>query len=436
MSNDIKPPRQATKAIALAVLSAFGVASCGGDQAGVTNGGFSSGGSSGAVIGVIGGAVLVGALVASDDDSGGAVTNPDGTITNPDGTVTNPDGTITNPDGTVTNPDGTITNPDGTVTNPDGTTTNPDGTVTNPDGTVTNPDGTVTNPDGTVTNPDGTVSNPDGTVSNPDGSVSNPDGSVTPPQDGSNQGIVTSEGTFQAALTATDTVPASNSSGSGNADFTFDVNTGDSSGLVTLTGVDATGVNIFVGPPGANGFVAIALEQEGNTGVWRLPPVLSAEQLAIIQQNINAGNLYVAATSAQFPNGELRRQLVPENVSQFRTNTVTGTRGGTAEGFLMLNDTTGDYAITWNTSGGPALDTGSSHVNDGVVSGSTENIWAPLTVRASNLEQFFAFGNANDPADPLFPDLVQRLADGMVWLDSHAASDGERVFFGQLQRVQ
>ncbi len=426
------------KLLPLMIATALGVSACGGDQAGDTNGGFAgAGGSSAGALGIIGGAALLAAIVASDSDSsdGGSMTNPDGTVTNPDGTVTNPDGTVTNPDGTVTNPDGTVTNPDGTVTNPDGTVTNPDGTVTNPDGSVTNPDGTATNPDGSTTAPDGTVRQPDGTLTTPDGTVIDPggtrtapDGTVTLPAD-VDGGLLTASGRIQASLLASEAVPASFSSNSAVADLQFTAASGLASGAIDLTGINATSVDIMIGPPGSNGFVGIALEQDGNT--WRIPSTLSAAQTGIVMQNLLSGNLYIAARSADYPEGELRRQILPANVSQY-TSSTTGTRGGTAEGYLMLNNDTGDYAITWNTLGGPALMTNSSHVNDGVVSGATENDYAILTVRESNQERFFLYGNYNDAADPLYPDLPTRLANGQVWLDSHAASDGSRVFFGQL----
>ena len=198
--------------------------------------------------------------------------------------------------------------------------------------------------------------------------------------------------------------------------------------LSGITVTPDTRVDIMVGPPGANGFVGIELEMTGpNT--WSVPAVLSDAQRNIVLQNINAGNLYVAVRTAEFPSGELRRQIVPEGVSRF-TTTATGSTGGNAAGFLMLNNLTGEYAITWNTVGAEALAT--AHVNDGILSGPTENNLFSLSQRTSNPAQFFGFGNFMDVNDPL-PDLLTRLASAEgLWLDAHAVSDDSRVFQGRL----
>jgi hypothetical protein len=247
---------------------------------------------------------------------------------------------------------------------------------------------------------------------------------------GTTDGGTTDGGTVvNADLTQNEAVPASGSSGIGTANLAFNRSTGDASGSVTLTGIDADRVDIMVGPPGTNGFVAVALEMTG-ANQWSVPATLSAEQQAFVLQNLNSGNLYVAARTAAFPDGEVRRQLTPAGVTQYTTS-VGGINGasGNADGYLLVNETTGDYSITWNTSDATLA---SAHVNDGVVSDSTENNYAPLTQRTSNPSRFFLDGNFNDPADPLYPDLLARLAAGTVWLDAHSADD-TRVFFGQLQ---
>ena len=96
----------------------------------------------------------------------------------------------------------------------------------------------------------------------------------------------------------------------------------------------------------------------------------------------------------------------------------------------MLNNLTGDYAITWNTTGAELLE--SAHVNDGVVSGNSENVLFDLVQRMSNPAQFFGYGNFMDPNDPLM-DLLTRLGSNEgLWLDAHAESDDSRVFFGRL----
>ena len=250
---------------------------------------------------------------------------------------------------------------------------------------------------------------------------------------GGNAGPVTlgQAGEFQSNLVVDGTIPMSTSTGDANASLAFNRATGDVSGDVVLSGITVTPdtrVDIMVGPPGANGFVAVELEMTGPD-TWSVPAVLSDDQRNIILQNLNAGNLYVATRTAEFPNGELRRQILPDGVSRYTTS-GTGTTGGNAEGFVMVNMLTGEYAITWNTVGAEPLET--AHVNDGVVSGPTENNLFSLSQRASNLEQFFGFGNFMDVNDPL-PDLLTRLeSDQGLWLDAHAVSDDSRVFQSRL----
>ncbi len=233
---------------------------------------------------------------------------------------------------------------------------------------------------------------------------------------------------FQEDLIPENVVTPLSGTGFGTSNLNFDRQTGQVSGTVTLTNVDADRLDLMVGPPGANGFVAVALEDLGG-GVWTIPTNLSAAQTAFVLQNLNSGNLYLAASNSANPDGLVRRQILPGSVLQFRT-TAPGINGGTgtAEGFLLVNPTTGDYSITWNT---PDSTLVSAHVNDGVVNGSTENNFAPLTQRTSNPSRFFKDGNFNDPADLLYPDLLDRLNNGEVFLDAHAADD-TRVFFGQL----
>jgi hypothetical protein len=410
-----KPKAPIKKLLPVIVAGAIGITGCSGEQAGDTNagvaGGLAGGGvSAGTVLGVVGGVALAGLLLDSDDsDSAGGTANGGTTDVGTDGGTTNggtTDGGTTN-GGTT---DGGTT--DGGTT--DGGTT--DGGTT--DGGTT--DGGTT--DGGTTD-GGTTDG--GTTDGGTTDGGNTDGGTT--DNGS--AVISDTGVVNADLTQNEAVPASGSSGIGTANLAFNRSTGDASGSVTLTGIDADRVDIMVGPPGTNGFVAVALEMTG-ANQWSVPATLSAEQQAFVLQNLNSGNLYVAARTAAFPDGEVRRQLTPAGVTQYTTS-VGGINGasGNADGYLLVNETTGDYSITWNTSDATLA---SAHVNDGVVSDSTENNYAPLTQRTSNPSRFFLDGNFNDPADPLYPDLLARLAAGTVWLDAHSADD-TRVFFGQLQ---
>ena len=433
MKNMKKPDNLSRLPLTCILATTIALAGCSGDQLGDTNGGFAAGGNTGVVLGAIGAVALAGAILASDDDDDdndaeGATTTA-GTTTA--GTATagaTTAGTTTG--GTTTG--GTATGGDTTG----GTTTGGDTTG----GTTTGGDtaGGTTGGDtagGTTTGGDtagGTTTGGDtagGTTTGGDTMGGTPTGGTM----GGNAGPVTlgQAGEFQSNLVVDGTIPMSTSTGQANAALAFNRATGDVSGDVVLSGITVTPdtrVDIMVGPPGANGFVGVELEMTGPD-TWSVPAVLSDDQRNVILQNLNAGNLYVATRTAEFPNGELRRQILPDGVSRYTTS-GTGTTGGNAEGFVMLNMLTGEYAITWNTEGAEPLAT--AHVNDGVVSGPTENNLFSLSQRQSNPEQFFGFGNFMDVNDPL-PDLLTRLdSDQGLWLDAHAVSDDSRVFQSRL----
>ena len=414
MKNMKKPDNLSRLPLTCILATTIALAGCSGDQLGDTNGGFAAGGNTGVVLGAIGAVALAGAILASDDDDDdndaeGATTTA-GTTTA--GTATAGATTA----GTTTG--GTTTG--GTATGGDTT----GGTTTGGDTTG----GTTTGGDtagGTTTGGD----TAGGTTTGGDTMGGTPTGGTM----GGNAGPVTlgQAGEFQSNLVVDGTIPMSTSTGQANAALAFNRATGDVSGDVVLSGITVTPdtrVDIMVGPPGANGFVGVELEMTGPD-TWSVPAVLSDDQRNVILQNLNAGNLYVATRTAEFPNGELRRQILPDGVSRYTTS-GTGTTGGNAEGFVMLNMLTGEYAITWNTEGAEPLAT--AHVNDGVVSGPTENNLFSLSQRQSNPEQFFGFGNFMDVNDPL-PDLLTRLdSDQGLWLDAHAVSDDSRVFQSRL----
>src|SRR5947208_440084 len=90
--------------------------------------------------------------------------------------------------------------------------------------------------------------------------------------------------------------------------------TGAVSGKVNLTGIVSTAVTINEGFAGAAGPGLIALARNGATaGEWDVPAgsLLTTEQVNALLQ----GKLYVKAASAANPNGEIRGQIAPANIS-------------------------------------------------------------------------------------------------------------------------
>ena len=116
------------------------------------------------------------------------------------------------------------------------------------------------------------------------------------------------------AMAAAQIFPAPMSQASGTADLTVKLDTGATRGTVKLTGLSATAVTINEGFAGATGPALIRLSPGGdNTAEWEVPAdaLLTAEQLTALSQ----GKLYVIATSAANPRGEIRGQIAPDNVA-------------------------------------------------------------------------------------------------------------------------
>ena len=118
---------------------------------------------------------------------------------------------------------------------------------------------------------------------------------------------------MSVAMAPAQIFPAPGSSASGTANITVKLESGATSGKVMLSGLTATAVTINEGFAGATGPRAITLEAHGGTaGEWDVPAnaLLTAEQVTALLQ----GKLYVIATSVANPRGEIRGQIVPDNI--------------------------------------------------------------------------------------------------------------------------
>ncbi len=114
------------------------------------------------------------------------------------------------------------------------------------------------------------------------------------------------------AMAPAQVFPAPSSSASGMAHITVELASGATRGTVVLSGLTATAVTINEGFAGATGPRVITLANGGAAGEWEVPAnaLLTAEQVSALLQ----GKLYVIATSAANPRGEVRGQMVPDNI--------------------------------------------------------------------------------------------------------------------------
>jgi hypothetical protein len=113
-------------------------------------------------------------------------------------------------------------------------------------------------------------------------------------------------------MTPAQVFPMPRSSASGMASLTFKLETGAARGTVQLRGLTATAVTINEGFAGASGAAVIRLSPASSAGEWQVPDgaLLTPEQVNALTQ----GKLYVIATSAANPRGEVRGQIAPQNV--------------------------------------------------------------------------------------------------------------------------
>jgi CHRD domain/Bacterial Ig domain len=118
---------------------------------------------------------------------------------------------------------------------------------------------------------------------------------------------------LSATMTSAEMFPAPASGATGTAHLQVNLETGAATGTVTLSGIEATAVGINEAFAGAQGPALFALTRHGAGATeWDVPSgaLLTAEQLGSLGQ----GKLYVIASSARHPNGEIRGQLVPESI--------------------------------------------------------------------------------------------------------------------------
>lgn len=182
--------------------------------------------------------------------------------------------------------------------------------------------------------------------------------------------VTVTGGVFAAAMAPAQIFPAPGSKASGMARISVDSETGAVSGTVALSGFTARAVTVNQGFAGSTGAALIALEPGAAGGAgWRVPAgaLLTAEQRVALTQ----GRLYVIATSAAHPAGEVRGQLAPENIqvtfSELSATPEAAALGGAASGVAATTVDTraGTLTVNVNSSGVEAatsavLDTGAA----------------------------------------------------------------------------
>jgi len=118
----------------------------------------------------------------------------------------------------------------------------------------------------------------------------------------------------QLALSGSQENPVVTTSASGTGSFTLNLGTGALTGFITVTGVEVTAAHLHKAFAGQNGDVIVALSQDNvDATLWLVPDdtILSAEDM----ESFTTGELYANAHSDANPGGEVRGQLLADNVT-------------------------------------------------------------------------------------------------------------------------
>ncbi|MEM6987360.1 MAG: CHRD domain-containing protein [Pseudomonadota bacterium] len=220
----------------------------------------------------------------------------------------------------------------------------------------------------------------------------------------------------------------------GQASLNIDTLGGSINGSVTVTDLSgqATMVHIHSGFAGETGGVVIGLEGNSDGTVWSVPAstVLDAASL----ESLNAGGLYINVHTAANPAGEIRGQILPRNISLFRTGLAGEqevppvTTTATATAYLTLNQTSGAVRAVINASG--ADDATAAHVHQ-AARGSNGGVLFGLEQDATNL------GVWRSPAGQTL-DAAGRtaLSEGGLYYNLHTPANPGGELRGQIGSAQ
>lgn len=129
---------------------------------------------------------------------------------------------------------------------------------------------------------------------------------------------------FGATLTGAQEVPPTPSNAQGSGTVVVNPTTREMAATVTTTGLTGTSAHIHLAPPGAPGPIIFPLsETSPGSGVWTTTATLTEDQF----NNLQAGNFYFNVHSAAFPEGEIRGQIVSQQIGG--TNGNAGAGAGT-----------------------------------------------------------------------------------------------------------
>ncbi len=148
---------------------------------------------------------------------------------------------------------------------------------------------------------------------------------------------------FALTLSGAEEDPPRSTAGSGSGTLDVNLISGALSGSVTVTGFTSTAAHIHDAFAGTSGPIVVGLEQDAtDPATWAVPAGTTLSVTNV--DRLLAGALYLNVHSAQFPDGEVRAQILPSNVRVFFASL-----DGAQEVSLTSPAGTGYAAVTVNT---------------------------------------------------------------------------------------
>lgn len=233
---------------------------------------------------------------------------------------------------------------------------------------------------------------------------------------------------FPVSLTGMSEVPSVDTDATGMGLLTLTVDDSVLEGSITVMDMDATEAHIHSAFAGANGDVIIPLEEvSGSPGVWQVPSdtMLNAAET----ETLLSGGMYVNVHSEAFPSGEIRGQLLPEDVGVLWLNlsgeeevpAVETEAGGRAA--VTVDTTDKSVVVNVRTTG---LDNASAaHIHQGFA-GVSGDIVVGLTQSIDNVAHWML--EETELTDAQFAALLE----GQMYINVHSPENPAGEVRGQI----
>ena len=229
-----------------------------------------------------------------------------------------------------------------------------------------------------------------------------------------------------APLSGDQEVPAVTTTASGSIAATYYRESSELVVHINTAGVDdATAAHVHRGFAGTNGGVVFGLNQDADdSGHWWAMATLDADTVPALW----AGELYVNVHTPANPSGELRGQILPDNVW-----VAFAGLSGDQEVPAVATNATGSVAVTYNASLLTAVievsttgvdDATAAHLHQGAA-GTNGGVLVALTQDAENVARWFA----NTPLDA---DGAAALQSGDTYINVHTPANPGGELRGQV----